>query len=232
MSSLTSAWLSVRLRKRIAHHRVDGLKARGDLLRRYAPGNSFVDVGCMWNIHGRDVFMAEECGATKITGVDGMEPTPEFRAEHDRRSSKVRFVRGDLHDPPTLESAGPHDVVWSFGVIYHSIHPLLTLERLAHITRKHLVLGTAAIPEVPGLPNACVFYPGLSEAQRNPYLAVMPGATRHAITDEFDPDYFDGNWYWGITPSALRGMLAAARMELVEEVIEPFHAIVVARPRG
>ena len=31
-----------------------------------------------------------------------------------------------------------------------------------------------------------------------------------AVTEPFDPDEAYGNWWWGITPSALRGMLEAA----------------------
>ena len=40
------------------------------------------------------------------------------------------------------------------------------------------------------------------------------------------------NWWWGITPSALRGMLAVAGLELLELSDGPFHRTAVCRPAG
>src|SRR5688572_29117597 len=71
---------------------------REDVVRRHAVGKSFCDVGCMWKVNGRIAFVAEEAGATAVTGIDVMEATDDFRAEHERRRSSVRFVHGDLHD--------------------------------------------------------------------------------------------------------------------------------------
>ena len=47
-------------------------------LRRHAPGRSFADIGAMWQMHGRMPFVAEEAGATAVTAVDAMDPTPEY----------------------------------------------------------------------------------------------------------------------------------------------------------
>ncbi|MDQ9579608.1 hypothetical protein, partial [Serratia marcescens] len=65
---LTRAWISAnRLRTRFARP-VD----REAIVREHAAGRSFVDVGCMWNVHGRIAFVAEEAGATAVTGADLM----------------------------------------------------------------------------------------------------------------------------------------------------------------
>ncbi|HEX2086030.1 MAG TPA: class I SAM-dependent methyltransferase, partial [Solirubrobacteraceae bacterium] len=109
---------------------------REQLVARHAPGASFADVGCMWKVHGAIAFAAERAGATRVTAVDVMPPTPQF--EERRRRSNVRFVQGDLHDPATMEEVGEHDVVWCAGVLYHAPHPLLTLERLRAITTRTL----------------------------------------------------------------------------------------------
>jgi len=129
------------------------------LLRSLAPGRSVVDVGCMWSVDGAYCFAAEDAGATAVTGVDVMPPSARFEDERARRGSAVRFVEGDVHDPAVLEAIGPHDVVWCAGVLYHALNPLLTLERVRALCRERLVLRTAALPELPGAPGACVFYP-------------------------------------------------------------------------
>ena len=93
---------------------------REELIARHVEGRSFVDVGCMWTIHGALCFAAEDAGAASVTGVDVMGTTERFLAERERRDSKVRFVQGDLHDPATIAAVGPHDVVWCSGVLYHA----------------------------------------------------------------------------------------------------------------
>ncbi|MGI8944928.1 MAG: class I SAM-dependent methyltransferase [Thermoleophilaceae bacterium] len=205
-----------------------------ELVRRHAPGGSFIDVGAMWQMHGRMPFVAEEAGATSVTALDAMDPTPEFEAERARRGSAVRFVQGDLHDPVTLEQVGPHDFVWCSGVIYHSPNPYLLIEHLRELTGRLIYLGTEIVPEVPGFEGACVFYPGLSEQARRAYGAVHgPGHDAIGVNRPFDPTPTLGyaNYWWGITPSALRAMLATARLRIVEELHpDPFTMSVLAEP--
>jgi SAM-dependent methyltransferase len=215
-----------RLRRR-RHRRAES--AREDLVRRYASGRSFLDVGCMWEVHGGIAFLAEEAGATRVTGIDVMASTPRFEAEHARRESSVRFVRGDVHDPATVAEAGRHDVVWCYGVLYHVPDPVLTLRRLRELTGETLLLSTETLPEVPGLPGACVLYPALDAAGRADYGAVRSGE-RLGVTTPFDPAAGYSNWWWGITPSALRGMLAVAGLELLELSDGPFHRTAICRP--
>ena len=136
----------------------------------------------------------------------------------------MRFVRGDLHDPATVAAVGVHDVVWCAGLLYHAPHPLLSLERLRSLTGRTLLLTTESLPEVPGLRGACVFYPG---ADGRAFAA--PG--RVGLATPFDPERGYENWWWGITRSALLGMLAAAGFEALEIRDEALHLTVVARPR-
>lgn len=188
---------------------------REELIARHVAGRSFVDVGCMWTIHGALCFAAEDAGAASVTGVDVMTPTAQFQAEVQRRGSKVRFVQGDVHAPETVAEIGPHDVVWCSGVLYHAPHPLLTLERLRELTSGTLLLATETVSETPGRRNACIVAPGRDE-HPNSEPATAPG-------QGFGP------WYWGISPSALRTMLKLSGFEVVEEHRTPFHVTVVAR---
>jgi hypothetical protein len=117
-------------------------------------------------------------------------------------------------------------------VIYHAPHPLITLERLREITGETLILASATIPEVPGLKQACVFYPGLPERQRALHVARRSGMLV-GLSTPFDPDADYSNWFWGLSGSAVRAMVRAAGLEIVDEHGNPFHITVVARvPRS
>jgi hypothetical protein len=159
--------------------------------------------------------VAEDAGASAVTGLDVMPPSGRFLDEVRRRESKVRFVEGDLHQPATVAAIGPHDVVWCSGVLYHAPHPLLTLERLRELTGDTLLLATETVAETPGRRNTCVIAPGRDE-HPNSEPAAGPGQGY-------------GPWYWGISPSALRTMLTLSGFQVVEEHRTPFHVTVVAR---
>ena len=207
-----------------------------ELLRAHAGGRSLADIGAMWQMHGRMAFVAEEAGATAVTAVDAMDPTTEYRREHERRGSSVRFVQGDLHDPLTVEEVGTHDFLWCSGVIYHSPNPYLLLEHLRRLTGELIYLGTEIVPEVPGFDQACIFYPGLRQQSRRAYgSAHGPGHDAMGVNSPFDPAPGLGyaNYWWGITPSALRAMMRTARFEIVEELSpDPFTMSVLAHPVG
>ena len=225
------AWRTKLLAARAGRRRAPDPPDREDVVRRHAAGKSFADVGCMWKVHGRIAFVAEEAGATRVTGLDVMAPTPEYDAEHARRGSQMRFVQGDLHDPAVAADVGRHDVVWCSGVLYHSPNPVLTLQRLHEITDELLILQTTTIPEVPGIAQAAVFYPGLDERDRELYAGRWGEISRRG----FRPPDKGGDpyapWWWGISQSALDAMLRAADFEPYDRWGDPFGVHVLARPR-
>jgi hypothetical protein len=232
---LARAWiLAARARGRLAgltrgprseHRRAP----REELVRRYAPGRSFADIGCMWNVDGAISFLAEEMGASSVTGLDLMPATPAFRAHQRARSSSVRFLQGDLHDEHVIAAVGRHDVVWCSGVLYHAPHPLLTLKRLRSIVGELLILATETIPEVPGLRQACVFLPALPDADRRAHAAARPGVTAAGLSEPFDRAQAYGAWWWAISRSALHAMLTLSGFQAIEEYGDSLHATIVAR---
>src|SRR5262249_5245565 len=111
-----------------------------DYVQQFAPGKTFVDVGCMWGVNGAHAFLAEESGASDVCGVDVFGPTPEFDQEHARRRSRVTFVLGDCTAPGTLERIGVRDVVFCAGVLYHHPSPFDVLVALRSICRERLIL--------------------------------------------------------------------------------------------
>jgi hypothetical protein len=228
-----AAWrlrlLAARARRRVQQRAASF--DREQLVRRHAAGRTFCDVGCMWKVNGRIAFVAEEAGASSVTGVDVLPATPEFHEEHARRVSAVRFVHADLNDPATPRQVGPHEVVWCSGVLYHAPNPMLTLARLRELTTELLILQTMVIPELPGASQGVVFYPGLPEDQRRLYHRWGPAAARGLR----DPESLEGEpayepWWWGFSRSSLRAMLRTAGFEPVEELGDPFSVHVLARP--
>lgn len=201
---------AVRLRQRLTR----GTPPREELVARHVRGRSFADVGCMWSVDGAIAFAAEAAGASKVTGVDVMDESATYLAEHARRGSQVRFVRGDLHDPETVAAVGAHEVVWCSGVLYHAPHPLLTLERLRALTSDTLILATETLP-LRG--TRCDFAP-------------RPGS-HPGLTAAFRREAGYVNWYWGLSPGAVRAMLEATGFRVEQEHRLAFHTTVVARLR-
>lgn len=201
------------------------------LIHRFAPGRSFVDVGCMWGVDGEYAFEAERAGASAVKAVDVFGPTPEFERKQREAGSRVEFILGDVTDTRTLDSIGSVDVVFCAGVLYHHPSPFDLLTALAAICRQTLILRTSTIPEVDGLPNAAVFYPALSANARSLWQLSRLGVRHQAgISEAFNPQEGYGNWFWGVTPSCLRSMLQVAGLRIDEEWAEPFAHTVVCTP--
>jgi hypothetical protein len=200
------------------------------VIRKYAPGRAFADIGCMWKVHGELSFVAEEAGATAVTAVDMMPRTEEFDRKHRDRNSRVRYVKGDVHKPETVDEVGVHDVVWCTGVLYHTPNPMLLISRLRALTGEYLILGSAVMPEVPGLAQACVFYPGLGDSDRELHEFHVAGRAL-GITEPFDMQRGYDSWWFGISPSALTAMVEVVGFDVVEMFSDPFLALMVARRR-
>jgi hypothetical protein len=182
----------------------------------------------MWGVDGEVAFAAEAAGARSVSGLDVMAPTRRFQTEHERLGSAVRFVQGDIHDAGVAADLGHHDVVWCSGLIYHAPNPLLTLQCLREITGELLILSSETIPEIPGLRQACVFFPALSESDRAAHASARP-THQVGLTTEFDPARGYENWYWGLSASALEAMLRATGFEPMSVERRPLHTTVVAR---
>ncbi len=192
-------------------------------VRKYAAGRTFADVGCMWGIDGEMAFVAEEAGATDVKGVDVYGPTEEFERKKQERNSSVEFILGDITRQDTIERVGVVDVVLCAGVLYHHPSPFDVLVALRRICRETLILRTATIPEVDGLPNAAVFYPMLEPRERRRWdLRSLGVGHQIGIWESFQPDAGYGNWFWGLTPSCVASMLATAGFRVDHRASETF----------
>lgn len=242
MTAIARAWSRMARAQRDRTNKRGGHRTRETEERWLAEavrGKSFAEIGGLYFKEGHIAFLAEDSGATQVTEMDvgDFELSP-FSAKHRERNSKIRYVQGDLEDPDTIAEMGAHDIVWCTGVLYHTPNPMLQLLHLRKITRELLLFGTATIPEIPGFPQACVYYPYLAAADREPFALGYPEATREEVVgigspiDE-RPMHGYANCYWGMTPSALKAMLRTARFEVIEErrmYGSPFTTRVLCRP--
>jgi 2-polyprenyl-3-methyl-5-hydroxy-6-metoxy-1,4-benzoquinol methylase len=202
-----------------------------DYVRRFAPGNSFADIGCMWGVNGQLSFLAEEVGARGVKGVDVFGPTPEFEHTRHERNSAVEFVLGDCTQPETIGRIGATDVVLCAGVLYHHPAPFDLLVALRALCRKTLILRTSTIPEMAGLPNFAVFFPMLSAEHRALWNLSSLGLLHQVgISGAFDPHQGYGNWFWGLTPSALRSLVETAGFRVDHVATEAFAQTLVCTP--
>ena len=231
-------WLMVAIRRQRSTPEVwaELWDNRRRLVRSLAPGRSFLDLGGMFGVDGEVALLAEQSGATRVVLFDGMDPSDEFADRYDRSESRLQFVQGDLHDPDAVASLGQFDVVWCTGVIYHSPNPMLQLAHLRQMTKQTLVMGSLVIPEIPGIEQACILYPGISTAMQDTFANVEGGRERFpGMAAPFDttPLMAYANMWWGISPSALRSMLNFSGFEITDEYhYMPFCIDLVARPGG
>jgi hypothetical protein len=199
-----------------------------ELIRKHAPGRSFVDIGCMWGVNGAHAFAAEAAGAAGVKGVDVFGPTPEFEAEKKSRGSSVEFLLGDAGSPEMAARIGVVDVVFCAGVLYHHPSPFDLLVALRRICRETLILRTSTIPEIKGLPHAAVYFPGLAPGDRQLWnLSSLGLLHQEGISNAFSPAEGYGNWFWGLTPSCLVALLQTAGFRVDYRATEPFAQTVV-----
>lgn len=236
------AWLAAARLWRRRHRRPSVAEwdaARTAWIQQHAPGKSFADIGGLYQRHGSIAFEAEAAGASAVTLFDAGDPGFTLFDQHrEALESKVRFVQGDLEEPQSVARIGPHDIVWCTGVLYHTPNPVGQLMQLRAITRELLYLGTQTLPDLPGLRHACIYYPHLPPGDRRAYASAHWKPLRKqllGIGTPFDerPMYGHGNFWWGISRSALRAMLRTAGFEVVDEFTRrdsPFLTELAARP--
>ena len=201
--------------------------ANAPQIKKYVPGKTFADIGCMWGVNGLNSFIAEESGATKVFAVDVYPESKEFLQEKSKRNSKIQFIQGDINQSSTAQKIGVADVVLCAGVLYHAPDPVHLLTRLRSITKETLILSTSIIPELPGIKNATIFYPFLNKNQRKIWDRGV--GTQKAITGPYEPESGYGNWFWGFTPSCVESMLNCAGFEVKEKYIYPFNSTFVCQ---
>jgi tRNA (mo5U34)-methyltransferase len=152
-------------------------------------GKTVLDVGAF---DGYFSFAAERLGASRVVALDSYawrRPGGKDGFEYARGAlaSKVEDVEMEVLDIAP-ETVGEFDVVLFLGVLYHMRHPLLSLEKVASVTKERLVVETLA---------DLTFL-------RSPAVAFYPWSM---LGDET-------NW-WGPNRAAVIGMLRSLNFDQV-----------------
>jgi tRNA (mo5U34)-methyltransferase len=125
-------------------------------------GKSVLDIGA-WD--GFFSFESERRGAHRVVALDHVvwnDPTVGKRGFELARSalgSKVEDVDCDVYDL-SPERVGTFDLVLFLGVLYHVQDPLFVLQRVASVTRDHLILETH-VDFVESTRPIMAYYPGV-----------------------------------------------------------------------
>lgn len=125
-------------------------------------GQTVLDIGA-WD--GFFSFECERRGAARVVAADhfswhgtGWGTKAGFLLAREALGSRVEDIDIDVMDL-SPERVGMFDVVLFLGVLYHLRHPYLALERVASVTRRHLILET--VVDLVGFSRpAMAFYPG------------------------------------------------------------------------
>jgi tRNA (mo5U34)-methyltransferase len=167
-------------------------------------GKTVLDVGAY---DGFFSFAAERLGASRVLAVDTYawrRPGGKDGFEYARAAlgSNVEDIELEVLDI-SPETVGTFDVVFFLGVLYHMRHPLLSLEKMASVTKELLVVET--LVDVTFL--------------KSPSAAFYPWELLHDET----------NW-WGPNRAALLGMLESVGFE--RAVPYPIKRFTADRLRG
>src|SRR5262249_28264127 len=139
---------------------------------------SFVDVGGLWGTVNEKVTVAAKHHAARLAMLDISPPGSPwwepFRARlAEADGLECRCISDDICVAASRADL-LYDVVHCSGVLYHHPNPVLLLSSLRRITRRHLILTSAVLPE--SVSNACgsfhlpssgaVFIPALNSQER------------------------------------------------------------------
>lgn len=193
-------------------------------IRGHAPGRSFLDVGGMWGINGAHSFMAEEAGAKRVVCLD-LDRTAEFDERKKRTGSSVEFVQGDATQADVLERLGVSDVVWCFGVLYHVPDPHALLRSPRRLCKEKLLLESLTIPDVPGNPQAAMYFPKLDPRARRLWNMFKRGSAsvQYGIRSTTTRRWLRQQLL-GLSPSCVRALLETAGFR-VDEIAPSPHEV-------
>jgi hypothetical protein len=95
---------------------------------------------------------------------------------------------------------------------------------LRKICGQTLLIGTATIPEIRGLPQAAVYYPYLDEAQRR-FWNVPSRGLQEGLGNAFTRQAGYSPWFWGMTPSCVGALLTNAGFRVESKFVVPFGTV-------
>jgi SAM-dependent methyltransferase len=144
----------------VAERTLEGLRDAGGARLR-----TCLDVGC-----GPGWF-SERLAARglEVVGLDGRAATV---AEARRRCPAIRFEHGDVESESLAERLGRFDLVFCFGLLYHTENPFRVVRNLRRMADKLLFAETMVIPDE--VPCARLVAENVNETQGLTHYAFVP----------------------------------------------------------
>ena len=141
-----------------------------DSLRRQAPGGltTCADVAA-----GPGWFSERLAGlGLDVTGIEGRA---ELVAEAARRVPRARFAQANVESGPEMGALGTFDLVFCFGLLYHTENPFSVVRNLAGLTGKVLFVETMVLPT--DEPILRLVSEGQNETQGLTFHSIIPSQT-------------------------------------------------------
>jgi trans-aconitate methyltransferase len=107
----------------------------------------------------------------KVQGIDGRE---ELIAIANQRVSTADFKQLDVESKTAMSTLQPADLVFCFGLIYHTENPFRVIRNVVSLTQKILFIESMVIPV--DQPISWLVTEGNNETQGLTYHAMIPSS--------------------------------------------------------
>jgi SAM-dependent methyltransferase len=132
------------------------------------PIDTCLDVGC-----GPGWFAEQLVNlGLKVQGIDGRQDLIDIA---DQRVPTANFTVLDVESKTAMETLQPADLVFCFGLIYHTENPFRVIRNLATLTKKILFIESIVIPLEQ--PISWLVEEGQNETQGLTYHAMIPSSS-------------------------------------------------------
>lgn len=100
---------------------------------------------------GRWSFAALKQGARYVVGIEPRQHLVDFSssnmAKYGISDDQFKFICGDVFSVIDVLDPGSIDTVFCFGFLYHTMHHLRLMEKIAKLRPRHLILDTEIAPD-------------------------------------------------------------------------------------
>ncbi|WP_131819000.1 methyltransferase domain-containing protein [Rhizobium sp. LCM 4573] len=198
---------------------------------------TFVDVGGLWGTNNEKVTLALQSGAKTATMADMQEMDNEWWQAFRRRAAQLN-VSGyaeklvNLDDPRVHEKLGTFDFVHCSGIVYHVPSPFYTIQRLASLTKRYLLLGSMVVPEVIVTESGelrfdggqMIYIPAIGDRERTIVAEHFNGVSLSvAHINLASNEHFSRNgeinygpWWWLYSSKTMKRMLEDIGFKVIE----------------
>lgn len=111
-------------------------------------GQSVLDIA---SHDGRWSFAALKKGARHVVGIEPRQHLVDFScsnmAKYGIPNDQFKFICGDVFNVIDKLEPGSIDTVFCFGFLYHTMHHLRLMEKIANLQPRHLILDTEIAPD-------------------------------------------------------------------------------------